>query len=300
LGEPVFVVFNPASGKGRGARLIAPTLAALGRSGAVEHALTTKLGDEERITREALARGFRLIVAVGGDGTWSNVANALLNAGVRDATLGIIPGGTGCDLAKSLGIPPADVQRCASIILEGETRAIDVGRVEGRHFLNVFGVGFDVSVLEDSWKVKYLRGDLLYLFCALRQIYRFSGFSAGVSVDGVPGDPSALLMLIIANARVFGGGFQIAPRADLFDGMLDSVSFGNAGSWRRLKMMGLLSKGRHEVLPEVKTSRGASFVLRFENPPTYETDGEWNQARSAVLQVDAVPGALKIRVPKTS
>jgi diacylglycerol kinase (ATP) len=300
LGERVFVVFNPASGKGRGARLVEPTLAALRRAGPVEHGLTKEAGDEARLTREGLSRGFRLIVAVGGDGTWSNVANAIISSAVPDATLGIVPGGTGCDFGKSLGIPRNDLEGCAQIVRGGHTRTIDVGRIEDRYFLNVAGFGFDIAVIEDSWRVKYLSGDLLYLYCALRQIYGFPGFQVSLSAGGALADRRELLMLIVANARVFGGGFQIAPRADLADGLLDCVSFGNMGLLKRLRLMGLLSKGRHEASPGVSTSQAASFVLRFDTPPAYETDGEWNQARAAELRVESVPGALRIRVPAPS
>src|SRR6185295_13920610 len=123
-----------------------------------------------------LGRGFHTIVAVGGDGTWSNVANAILDS-KSGARLGVVPAGTGCDLAKSLGIPPRDLAGCARIIRDARTRTIDVGRVESRYFLNVVGFGFDIAVIEDSWKPRPLPGSLVYLYCALRQIYAFRGFA---------------------------------------------------------------------------------------------------------------------------
>jgi diacylglycerol kinase (ATP) len=299
LGETIFVVLNPASGKGRGARLAESVLSALRRGGPVEHALTEQAGDEARLTKDALGRGFRTIVAVGGDGTWSNVANAILSSR-GDATLGLVPAGTGCDFAKSVGIPAKDLDGCAAIVRDGETRSVDVGKVEGHYFLNVMGVGFDVAVLEDSWKVTYLRGDLLYLYCALRQLYGFPGFPAAIGLDGGAPARRDLLMLIIANAKVFGGGFQIAPKADLSDGRLDCVSFSNAGLLKRFRLMGSLSKGTHGALPGVETTQGASFTLRFDAPPSYETDGEWRKAESAELRVEAISRALKIRVPRPS
>src|SRR5262245_66069078 len=128
MAERLFVIFNPQAGKGRGARLVRPLLDALS-SAEVEHALTAAPRDEERLASEAIARGFRRIVAVGGDGTWSNVGNAILRSGVP-AHLALVPGGTGCDLAKTLGIPQRDVAACCRIVLSGNARPIDVGRVE--------------------------------------------------------------------------------------------------------------------------------------------------------------------------
>jgi diacylglycerol kinase (ATP) len=300
LSQQVFVVFNPQSGKGRGARLVQPVLRALGAEGGiVEHDFTKSAGDEARLTAEAIARGFRKIVAVGGDGTWSNVADAILRSGAP-VQLGLIAGGTGCDFAKSLGLPARDVAASARIIHAGVTRRIDVGRIEDRHFLNVAGFGFDIAVLEDSWKVHYLSGGLLYVYCALRQLYSFPGFSVEMAIDGAPAQRRELMMLILANARVFGGGFQIAPRADLADGRLNAVAFDNMSVGRRLPLMLRLLKGSHEATREVASTTGSSFTLRFDRPPAYETDGEWNQAKSAELEVRTLPAALEVIVPSAA
>ena len=292
--DDIYVVFNPRSGKGRGARLVGPVLEALGASTA--HGLTAAAGDEARLTAEALAAGFRRIVAVGGDGTWSNVGNAIIRSGV-DAALGLVPAGTGCDLAKSLGIPPRDVAACARIVRGEHSRRIDVGRVEDRYFLNVAGFGFDIAVIEDSWTVPYLGGDLLYLFCALRQLHRFAGVPISVAVDGEPEARQELLMLVVANARIFGGGFKIAPDADLADGRLDLVTFGNMPLVRRMAILGRLLRGTHGGAPEVAARRGARIQLRFDDPPAYETDGEWHRASSTDLTLESGPGALRILAP---
>jgi diacylglycerol kinase (ATP) len=293
--DDLFVVFNPRSGKGRGARLVAPVLQALG--GATAHGITATAGDEGRLTTEALGQGYRRIVAVGGDGTWSNVGNAIIRSGV-DAALGLVPAGTGCDLAKSLGVPARDLARCTRIARDGHSRRIDAGRIEDRYFLNVAGFGFDIAVIEDSWKVRFLGGDLLYLYCALRQLHRFPGFPVSLAVDGEAPSRVEMLMLVAANARIFGGGFKIAPEADLGDGRLDVVCFANMPLLRRLSIMGRLLRGTHGRAPEVASRRGRRLDLRFDAPPAYETDGEWHRAASAALTIEAVPGALRVLVPR--
>jgi diacylglycerol kinase (ATP) len=189
------------------------------------------------------------------------------------------------------------VRAATRVILAGHTRTIDVGRIEGKVFLNVDGFGFDIAVIEDAKQVRWLGGDLLYLYSALRQLRRFPGFAVEVSANGSAHARREHLMLIIANARVFGGGFQIAPDADLEDGQLDAVGFLNMGLARRLSMMGRLLRGTHRGAPEVVASRAPSFRLRFDAPPAYETDGEWNQASSADIVVESVPRALRILTP---
>ncbi len=300
MSDPTYVVFNPHSGRGRGSQLVPPVLSALREGGAkVEHELTSKPGEETDIARAAIARGFRTIVAVGGDGTWSNTAQAVI-ASKEPVRLGLVPGGTGCDFARSLGVPQRDVLACVRIIREGRTRVLDVGRVEDRYFLNIVGFGYDVAVLEDSWNVAYLQGSALYLYCAMKQLGSYPGFRVALGADGDPGVARQLLMLIIANARVFGGGFRVAPEADLADGKLDAIAFGDVPFLRRVNLLGQLRRGTHVANPAVETTRSASFRLRFDTIPAYETDGEWNRARSAELLVETVPQALTVLVPQGS
>ena len=297
--DDIFVVVNPASGKGRGGRLVQPVLEALAAANGgakVAHALTARSGDEITITQQAITQGYRRIVAVGGDGTWSHVGNAILRSG-KDAALGLVAGGTGCDLAKSLDVPAQDPAAAARVVAAGHTRAIDVGTVENRHFLNVVGFGFDIAVIEDSKEVRWLRGSLLYVYCALRHMHRLPGFPVTMAVDGGPERRREMLMLVFANAKVFGGGFQIAPQADLADGLLEAVAFANMPLRRRLPIMVKLLRGTHGVDQAVESTRGRSFRLRFDSPPAYETDGEWNRARSAELVVQTVPAALRVLVP---
>ena len=290
-----FVILNPNSGKGRGRRL-EPQIRDVFRSQGAEFGLTTGPGDEERLARVAIDQGFDRIVAVGGDGTTSNVGHAILESR-QPASLGLVPGGTGCDLARSLDIPQNDLGRCAEIVATGKTRAIDVGKVEDRHFLNIAGFGFDIAVLERSFRVKWLRGELLYLYCALLEMKAYPGFTLTSVLDEKPGPSGTHMMVIVANARKFGGGFAIAPQASLEDGELDIVTFGDLGFFDRLKAMGALLKGRHNDLPGILTSKARRAVFVFTAPPSYETDGEWRQARESSLVIETLPRALNVLVP---
>jgi diacylglycerol kinase (ATP) len=290
-----FVILNPNSGKGRGRRL-EPRIREVFASQGAEFGLTAAAGDEERLARQAIEAGFDRIVAVGGDGTTSNIGHTILESGKRVA-MGLVPGGTGCDLARSLDIPQNDLARCAQIVANGKTRAIDVGRVEDRHFLNVAGFGFDIAVLERSFRVKWLRGELLYLYCALLEMKAYPGFDLKSLLDGSPGPAGTHMMVIVANALKFGGGFAIAPEASLDDGQLDIVSFGDLGFFARLQAMGALLKGAHNSLPGVRTVRARRAVFEFNAPPAFETDGEWRQAKAASLTIETLPMALDVLVP---
>jgi diacylglycerol kinase (ATP) len=291
------VILNPWAGRGRGARLAGAVRTAFLRGGDAEVLETRAAGDEARLVLDAIGRGARTVVAVGGDGTWSNVAHAVLASGAP-ARMAFVPAGTGSDLAKTLGLPPHDIEACARIALAGCTRRLDVGRIEDRTFLNIVGFGLDIAVLEHSWRVRWLRGNLVYLYCALRQVFAYRGFPLELRADDAPPASHKLLMLIVANARIFGGGFQVAPHADPFDGRLEAIGFRNSGPLRRLGIMRLLLAGRHLDAPEVVRASVRRLVLRFAAPPAYETDGEWNQARSAELTIETLPGALEVLVPE--
>lgn len=290
-----FVILNPNSGRGRGRRL-EPLIRETFKSQGAEFGLTQSPGDEERLARVAIDNGFDRIVAVGGDGTTSNVAHAILESGRRVA-LGLVPGGTGCDLARTLDIPQNDLARCAEIIAAGKVQAIDVGRLEGRHFVNVAGFGFDMAVLERSFRVKWLRGELLYLYCALLEMKAYPGFMLKSVVDGTPGPSGNHMMVIVANAKKFGGGFAIAPDASVSDGRLDIVTFGELGFFARLRAMGALMKGEHNRLPGVGTMQGTHAVFEFTSAPSFETDGEWRQAAGNTLTISTLPAALDVLVP---
>jgi YegS/Rv2252/BmrU family lipid kinase len=294
--EPIYVVCNPQAGRGRGGKLLPALLAALRRHGLeVEHGLTRAAGEEAVLASEAIARGHRTVAVMGGDGTWSNAAAAVIASG-QPVRVGLVPAGTGADLARSFAIP-RDMDGCARVLAAGHTRLIDAGLVEGRPFLNLAGFGYDVAVIEDTRKVRALSGPLLYLFCALRQLRSFRGFEVEIEVDGRTLPRRKALMVLVSNGRAFGGGFQIWPDADLGDGTLESLVFHDMTPLRRLGLMQRLRRGRHHGTVGVDDGRGRSFTLRFPAPPAYEIDGEWAQAKDAEVHIDTLPAALRVLVP---
>lgn len=297
MANRVCVIVNPTAGRGRGARALPQVRTAFATAGVSEVCVTTPHDSEYALARRAIGEGFTTLVAVGGDGTWSNVANAILHAGAgADVRLGIIAAGTGNDFAKSVNAPAHDAARTAQLAVAGPDRCIDVGRVEDRFFLNALGFGFDVAVIEDVSRIRWLRGDALYVYSALRQLRAYRGVQIDVRSAARARAASNHLMLVIANARRFGGTFLIAPRASLSDGLLDVVAIGDASTMRRLQLFGAAVRGTHDRFPEVDVEQTPALELHFATPPAYETDGEYHRAESAALKVDCVPGALRLLV----
>ncbi len=294
--EKVCVIVNPASGRGRGARALDSIRMAFANVGVGDIRLTQQIEGERAVAAQAIEDGCTTIVACGGDGTWGNVANAILASG-EDVRLGLLAAGTGNDFAKTVGAPAKDYAATAALAVHGPDMRVDVGKIESQYFLNICGFGFDIAVLEDIPKIPLLRGDAVYLVSALRQLIGYGGIDIDISTPARARGTARHLMLVIANARNFGGTFKIAPAASLTDGKLDAIDILDASAMRRLKLFGAAVKGTHILQPEVVTEQAAKFMLTFPKPPAYETDGEYRRAGSGELTVSCLPGALRVVCP---
>lgn len=269
---------------------------AFGSVGVTDIRQTSQAGEEFDIANAAIAEGFTTVVAVGGDGTSANVANALLHGG-RHVRLAVMPGGTGNDFAKVLGTESADATRLAQLSAEPSDTLLDVGRIEETYFLNCCGFGFDVAVLQELARTRWLRGSSVYIWAALKQLFSYRGF--GVSVGDWDGPRQNRMMVVIANGPFFGGTFRIAPSASLNDGLLDVVSILDIPASRRLAMLSAAIKGTHERFPEVISKQADHFDLAFDSAPWYETDGELHYAQSSKLRIISCPAALRVVSTKT-
>ena len=282
------VIANPAAGWGRGARALPAIRRVLAEHGIDDVRLTTRSGDEARLAQAAIDDGVDTVIAVGGDGTWSQVGAALAGSRCRLAPIAV---GTGNDFAKTLALPARDARAMARLAVDGDDVAIDVGTVDGRLFLNVAGFGFDAAVIADLAAGSMLRGDASYLAAALRQLFIYRGIAVQL-----PGEvaPRNRLLLVFANGRHYGGSFRIAPHASLTDGLLDSVVIGDASPFRRMRLFGAAMNGTHLGLAEVTSTRAASWSLRFASPPIYEADGELRRAASTTVEIACLPAALRV------
>lgn len=312
-GRRHYVIFNPASGRGRGGRRIESYRRLLDEALAdVTYGETTRPGEERDLAKRACDEGFDVIVAVGGDGTWSNVADRLVASGRADVALGILPSGTGNDFGRNFGYDPRNPKDAVQVLADGHTRAVDVGRVdtlsasehdpgqsEPRHFLNLIGFGFDIAVIDGAAGARFLRGELLYKVTALQQLFRFPGLTARVEcADGTVRE-SHLLMLTISNGRYFGGGFPIAPDATVDDGRLHACLIGDASPLQRLRLFNLAERGRHVGADEVEILDDGGFRLTFQEAPRFEMDGDVRRSSERVIDVRSMPGALRVVAPRS-
>lgn len=224
------LIVNPTAGSGYALQAAKKVEAELIQRGETCQVLYTEAPGHAMQLARSLAgdTDCRAVIAIGGDGTAFETASGLAGTGIP---MGIIPAGTGNDFIKSIGTPKEPLE-ALQFILTHEPRPLDVGCINDRHFLNVCGVGFDVTVLEEmEKKPSNSRGLLPYFMGVLRAIRSFQPVHVRMNVDGQFMEEDALICAV-ANGRFIGGGIGICPEAKVDDGLLDVVLVKNVPRWR--------------------------------------------------------------------
>lgn len=232
-----------------------------------------------------------MIIAAGGDGTCNAVVNAVVP---WELPLGILPLGTANDLARTLNIPE-DIEGACEVIASGATRAIDLGRVNGKYFFNVASIGLSVSIARElSGEIKRRWGVLGYLWTALRVTFRARPFHATIRC-GERTWRVKTLQIAIGNGRFYGGGMAVAEDAEIDDQKLDLYSLEVKRRWQVFWLFPALRRGSFKQCPDVRTLKGQSFEIRTRKPRRINCDGELLSRTPATFEL--VPRCLRIYAP---
>lgn len=314
VGLKVAVILNPVAGGGRTARRWPPVMQRLKDAfGAVELRETQRPGDAASLACGLAAQGFDLVIAAGGDGTASEVADGLLTAraeGHDGAALAILPWGTGIDFARGLGLS-SDGEAALARIRDAPLRTIDAGRItyvdddgglKSRHFLNIASLGLsgatDRAVNADRRKGR-MSAKALFLWRTVVEFARYRFQEVRVTIDDQPAIEARVALVAVANGRFFGGGMMIAPDAVLDDGLFDVVVLRAASKLRLVPDIRLLYGGRHRDHPSITILRGRRVSVEplgdpVANGALVDIDGESPGRIPATFEM--LPGALKIRI----
>jgi diacylglycerol kinase (ATP) len=290
-GRRLAVLVNPTSGKGRGARLLGPVADRLRRGGASVDVVVGRDGDEafDRL-RDRVADGVDGVVAVGGDGL---VHIALQVVGGTSIPLGVVPAGSGNDIARSLGLDPRDPLAAADLVRLGRTRPVDLGRANGRWFAGVLGSGFDSMVNERANRMTWPNGRSRYNVAILAELRTFRPVPYVLDLDGERYGTEAMLVAV-GNGASYGGGMLVCPGARMDDGLLDVTVLGPISKPEFIRVFPTVYKGTHVDHPAVTVRRARSVTLTSPGVTAY-ADGE----RVSVLPVtcDTVPGGMLVFSP---
>lgn len=231
--------------------------------------LTERVGHGEELAREAVAQGYRTLVAAGGDGTVNEVLNGI---DPQQCTLGVLPVGTMNVLALELGIP-SRLDKALEIIRAGKRKRLDLGTANQRRFLQLSGVGLDAETVRRTHPdAKRAWGPWSYLLTAAQLTVAPAPV---LRVETVDGKEVRGAMVLVGNGRHYGGPFQFFPKADMADGLLDVCVFPKSGPLDLLWYLQAVLLGGPDSLPEVTYWQVPSLRVTAEERVALEVDGEY-------------------------
>lgn len=259
------IIANVKSGRGRGIRNTHKVVKYCVNHG-IPFALhiTNKVGHATELARDLTKNG-GTIVALGGDGTFHEVLNGIVD--MENTTLGFIPSGRGNDFVRSLGCS-LDPIKALEDVLRGETRQIDYIQVNDKRCLNVCGTGLDVSVLRG---VEGKTNKISYIFSLIHCLRTFTSYHLTVKVNGET-HVFDCIMVGVANGVAFGGNIRLAPIAKLDDGKLDVIVMQYPADGKIMKVLPKFIKGKHMNLPI--THHFVCEEVSVEGDYPVELDGE--------------------------
>lgn len=296
----VTVLTNPMSGHGNAPHAAERAVAQLQRRGIDVCAIVgTDAAHARRLVDDALDRGTDALVVVGGDGVISLALQALATG---DVPLGIVPAGTGNDHAREYHLPTGDPEAAADIVADGHTETVDLGRIEDasgavKWFGTVMAAGFDSLVSDRTNRMRWPHGRMRYNVAMLAEISKLRLLPFRFTFDDEPEFRTELTLAAFGNTRSYGGGMLICPGADHSDGLLDVTMITSASRTRLIRLFPTVFKGTHVDLDEVTTKRARSVHVECPGINAY-ADGDF--ALPLPVTVSAVPGALRLLVPKRS
>lgn len=304
--QTLFII-NPASARGATLRAWADARKEVVAAGVdFEEHVTACAGGATEVAREALNSGITRIVAVGGDGTLSEVVNGYFDDCGRvinsAASIGLLPSGTGSDFRRSLGL----TNRSDSIraLFSSGTRLLDAARADfqdrdgasvSRTFINVasFGLGGDVSALVNKWREslpQWIGGSARFAAAAIAALGSYKNVAVSLRFDGRELKINSNL-IVVANGRFAGGGMMLAPHAELDDGLLDVIVTDGATRLDVIRELPRVQSGAHLKNPKVTEVRAREISINSQEPMAIDLDGEMVGFTPAHLRV--MPSAIR-------
>lgn len=258
----------------------------------------------ERIVALAGSDGPVKVAVVGGDGTANLAANAILSTTWKVRPwLGILPAGTGCDLLRTFAIPQK-LEKAAIHLAGDSTYQIDVGLLQGdfgvRHFLNVAQIGLGAAAAESAPTISRSWGKARYPVAFLKRLPGFPqaqvsmrGTGKSDSAAGARGYEGPAIAVILANGQFFAGGWNVAPRANLTDGLLD-VQVINCRKREAFRLVPKIIRGVHLADPAVQ--RFSKSALELATDPDWPLEADGDLVGNTPVTVSVLPGALSLKI----
>ncbi|MCX7554979.1 diacylglycerol kinase family lipid kinase [Marinicella sp. S1101] len=281
----LLIIFNPNAGSGRSQKYL-PLITSHLEHHQINFDLltTTHSGHAKELIETADLSQYSGLIAAGGDGTLFELVNGLMqHEAAARIPLGVIPVGTGNAFARELGLMPTDWQKGIEIILQQQTKHIDIGMAQDKHhamyFINILGMGFVVNAGQTTTKIKKL-GKSAYTFATLWETIKLKKYPMAISMVDSNNQTiemaDELVFVEVANSRYTGTSFLIAPDAKIDDGLLDVIILKQISRAKILRLFPTIYSGQHINYSEVKTFQVKSITIKTKQPMPLMPDGEFN------------------------
>jgi diacylglycerol kinase (ATP) len=291
VARQIALLTNPTSGKGKGRRTAAIALPRLKEAGfEVRELVGHDAAEALDLARQAVADGVESLVVCGGDGMVHLAVQVVAGTGTN---LGIIPGGTGNDVARYFDIPRNDPQAAADIVVGSRVRSVDLARAGATYFVTVMAAGFDSKVNERANAMTWPRGQMRYNLATLAELRVFQPLPYTLVLDGEEHRLDAMLVAV-GNGASFGGGLRITEGAELDDGLLDVVVIRPMSKRKLVASYPRLFTGTIAQIPEYEHHLVKEVTVAAPGVVAY-ADGE--RIGALPLTVEVAPGALRVLVP---
>ena len=285
----MIIIVNPAAGRGRAGAVLGRIQGWVrDRVPEAELIISERPGHIVEIVRQAPPDS--RIVAVGGDGT---VHEVLGGFGPRHK-LGIVPIGSGNDIARMAGLLRRGLEASLAVAVWGEVKRYDFGLANGEPFASGATAGLDASVARRAFSApRFLRGLPRYLWALMLELRHLNLPRVQITVDGRSVYEGPMLITAVMNSPTYGGGFKIAPMAVADDARFDLVWAGSFSRFGVLRILPRLVFGKHLTHPQIGHTAGLTFSAEFDREVPLQADGELMDSSSR-LEVEIRPGQLPI------
>ncbi|MEA2473603.1 MAG: hypothetical protein QOE06_1518 [Thermoleophilaceae bacterium] len=288
--RPLAVLVNPAAAGGRALQALGPVRAELERLGVDFHVEETTSADHGRELAAAAAANGEAVAALGGDGFVGTVASVLCGS---EVPLVVLPGGRGNDFARVLGIP-SDPAKAARVAVEGVEHRVDVAEANGTTYVGIASCGFDSDANRIANEATLVKGDLVYLYAALRALVEWKPARIDVTVDGEHHSVSGY-SAAVANSKAYGGGMYVVPHAQLDDGLLDVMLCETRSKLDVLKSLPEVFSGSHVDDARNHFMRGREIEISADRPFTVYADGD--PIAELPVKIRVAERVLRVMVP---
>jgi YegS/Rv2252/BmrU family lipid kinase len=288
--RPLAVLVNPAAAGGRAIEALPAVQGELERLGIEFRVVHTTSAGNARDEAAACAERGEAVAGIGGDGLIGTLAGALCGA---DVPLVVIPGGRGNDFARVLGIP-TDPARAARLYVEGAERMLDVAEANGSTYVGIASLGVDSDANRIANEAKLVKGNLVYLYAAVRALIQWRDATFEVTVDGERRSFRGV-SVAVANSKAYGGGMYALPHAELDDGLLEVLVSTQKPKLGLFRLTMRAFTGSHVDDPSLKFLRGREVEVDADRPFDVYADGD--PIAELPVRIRVAERVLRVMVP---